>query len=132
MPEKNIHMGCNACSRRRSGIPMGYVMICAPTCLSSWAESRRCWSLMRTSFPKRGKHSAGVGLQYCGTTGQVENCQVGVFLGLVSSRGHALIDRELYLPLCWCEDQERRLTAGIPERVGFQTKPELARTMIER
>ncbi len=31
-------------------------------------------------FPKRGDQSAGVGLQYCGTTGQVENCQVGVFL----------------------------------------------------
>jgi SRSO17 transposase len=33
-----------------------------------------------TSFPKRGDQSAGVGLQYCGKTGQVENCQVGVFL----------------------------------------------------
>ena len=33
-----------------------------------------------TGFPKRGRHSAGVGLQYCGITGQVENCQVGVFL----------------------------------------------------
>src|SRR5215469_14131421 len=33
-----------------------------------------------TSFPKRGKKSAGVGVQYCGTTGQVQNCQVGVFL----------------------------------------------------
>jgi SRSO17 transposase len=33
-----------------------------------------------TSFPKRGQKSAGVGLQYCGTTGKVENCQVGVFL----------------------------------------------------
>jgi SRSO17 transposase len=33
-----------------------------------------------TSFKKRGKKSAGVGLQYCGTTGQLENCQVGVFL----------------------------------------------------
>ena len=33
-----------------------------------------------SGFPKRGRHSAGVGQQYCGATGQVENCQVGVFL----------------------------------------------------
>jgi SRSO17 transposase len=48
-------------------------------------------------FPKRGHHSAGVGLQYCGRTGRVENCQVGVFLSYVTKQGHALIDRELYL-----------------------------------
>src|SRR5690242_2050119 len=74
-----------------------------------------------TSFPKRGTKSAGVGWQYCGTTGQVENCQVGVFLSYVTRRGHALIDRELYLPLDWCEDMERRQTAHIPEAVRFQT-----------
>ncbi|GHO51346.1 IS701 family transposase [Ktedonospora formicarum] len=85
-----------------------------------------------TSFPKQGTHSAVVGLLYCGTTGQVENCQVGVFLSYVTSRGHALIDRELYLPLDWCEDAERRRVAHIPEAVRFQTKPELARQMIER
>src|SRR5450759_2120483 len=51
-----------------------------------------------TSFPKQGKKSAGVGVQYCGTTGQVENCQVGVFLAYVTAKGHTLIDRELYLP----------------------------------
>src|SRR5436305_645175 len=83
-----------------------------------------------TSFPKRGKHSAGVGVQYCGTTGQVENCQVGVFLSYVTARGHALIDRELYLPLEWCEDHERGLAAGVPEPVRFQTKPELAVQML--
>src|SRR5579859_4005749 len=33
-----------------------------------------------SGFPKRGTKSAGVGLQYCGTTGQVQHCQVGVFL----------------------------------------------------
>src|SRR2546428_13857482 len=37
-----------------------------------------------TSFPKRGAHSAGVKKQYCGTTGQVENCQVGVFLSYIT------------------------------------------------
>jgi SRSO17 transposase len=49
-------------------------------------------------FRIRGKKSAGVKQQYCGTTGRVENCQVGVFLSYVSVRGHTLIDRELYLP----------------------------------
>jgi SRSO17 transposase len=85
-----------------------------------------------TSFPKRGKHSAGVGVQYCGTTGQVENCQVGVFLSYVTTRGHTLIDRELYLPMEWCEDRERCRAAGIPESVRFQTKPELAVQMLTR
>ncbi len=85
-----------------------------------------------TSFPKQGKKSAGVGVQYCGTTGQVENCQVGVFLAYVTARGHTLIDRELYLPLDWTEDRERCRAAGIPESVRFQTKPELARRMVAR
>jgi SRSO17 transposase len=85
-----------------------------------------------TSFPKRGKHSAGIGVQYCGTTGQVEHCQVGVFLSYVTATGHALIDRELYLPADWCEDRDRRRAAGIPESVHFQTKPDLAVQMIDR
>jgi SRSO17 transposase len=85
-----------------------------------------------TCFPKRGKKSAGVGLQYCGATGRVENCQVGVFLSYVTTKGHTLIDRELYLPLDWCEDRDRCRAAGIPESVRFQTKPELAQRMIER
>ena len=85
-----------------------------------------------SSFPKRGDKSAGVGVQYCGTTGQVENCQVGVFLSYVTAKGHTLIDRELYLPLDWIEDRDRCRAAGIPESVRFQTKPELAVKMIER
>jgi SRSO17 transposase len=85
-----------------------------------------------TSFPKRGKKSAGVQVQYCGTTGQVENCQVGVFLAYVTARGHGLIDRELYLPLDWLADQDRCREASVPESVRFQTKPELAIQMMER
>lgn len=85
-----------------------------------------------SGFPKRGKKSAGVGLQYCGTTGQVENCQVGVFLAYVTARGHTLIDRELYLPADWCEDRARCRAAHVPESVRFQTKPELAVQMLER
>jgi SRSO17 transposase len=50
----------------------------------------------------------------------------------ITARGHSLIDRELYLPLEWTEDAEHRQEAGIPPTVGFQTKPELARAMLQR
>jgi len=85
-----------------------------------------------SGFPKRGQHSAGVGLQYCGRTGRVENCQVGVFLSYVTEQGHALIDRELYLPEDWCADPPRRQAAHIPDFLTFETKPELAQHMIQR
>src|SRR5438067_5750077 len=85
--------------------------------------------LDESGFPKRGRHSAGVGPQYCGRTGRVENCQVGVFLSYVTALGHALIDRELYLPEDWCADAARRQAAHIPEAVRFATKPELAHSL---
>jgi SRSO17 transposase len=83
-------------------------------------------------FPKRGTHSAGVCKQYCGATGHVESCQVGVFLSSVTAAEHALIDRELYLPEVWCTDAARRQAAHLPETVTFQTKPELAKHMVQR
>ncbi len=88
--------------------------------------------LDESGFAKRGTHSAGVQRQYCGASGRVENCQVGVFLSYVTARGHALIDRELYLPQDWCIDAARRRAAHIPQTVTFQTKPELAKLMIQR
>ena len=54
-----------------------------------------------TGFMKKGTGSAGVQRQYSGTAGRTENCQVGVFLAYASAHGHALIDRELYLPQSW-------------------------------
>ena len=88
--------------------------------------------LDESGFPKRGRHSAGVAPQYCGRTGRVENCQMGVFLSYVTVRGHALIDRELYLPEDWCADSVRRHAAHIAESVAFRTKPELGQVMIGR
>jgi SRSO17 transposase len=85
-----------------------------------------------TGFLKKGTKSAGVPRQYSGTAGRIENCQVGVFLAYASRHGHALVDRELYLPERWTADQQRRRQAGIPEQVEFRTKPQLARAMLER
>jgi SRSO17 transposase len=81
---------------------------------------------------KKGTTTAGVQRQYTGTAGKIENCQVAVFLTYASAAGHALIDRELYLPASWVADPGRCRAAGIPEGIVFAAKPELARVMIAR
>jgi SRSO17 transposase len=85
-----------------------------------------------TGFLKKGRHSAGVARQYSGTAGRVENCQIGVFLAYASARGQVLLDRALYLPTVWTQDQARCTQAGIPPDRPFATKPELAQGMLAR
>ncbi|WP_445185328.1 IS701 family transposase [Pseudonocardia sp. Cha107L01] len=85
-----------------------------------------------TGFLKKGTRSAGVQRQYSGTAGRVENCQIGTFLAYASPRGHALIDRELYVPESWTADRARCQGAGIPDEVEFATKPRQAMAMLGR
>ena len=85
-----------------------------------------------TGFIKKGTRSAGVQRQYSGTAGRTENCQIGVFLAYASARGHALIDRELYLPVSWTDDRQRCRAAGIPDEAQFATKAQLAQRMLAR
>ena len=85
-----------------------------------------------TGFLKKGDKSVGVQRQYSGKAGRIENCQIGVFLAYAGGKGRTLLDRELYLPQVWEEDRERRREAGVPEDVGFRTKPQLAQLMLER
>ncbi|TMC18984.1 MAG: IS701 family transposase [Chloroflexi bacterium] len=85
-----------------------------------------------SGIPKEGKKSAGVKNQYCGLTGCVQNCQVGVFLSYVTRRGHAFIDRDLYLPEDWIDDPKRCREAGIADDVAYRPKWELALNMIKR
>ena len=81
---------------------------------------------------KQGQASVGVAPQYCGAVGKVANCQVGVYLGYASPKGHTLIASRLYLPASWfgAAAAEQRLRCGVPENVTFQTKPELALTLL--
>jgi SRSO17 transposase len=81
---------------------------------------------------KKGTQTVGVQRQYTGTAGKIDNAQVAVCLTYASRHGHALVDRELYLPKGWVADADRRETAGVPGQVGFATKPELARRMLAR
>src|ERR687897_978868 len=85
-----------------------------------------------TGFVKKGDRSAGVQRQYTGTAGKQENCQVAVLLAYAAPGGVALVDRDLYLPKSWTDDRTRCRATGIPDEVGFQTKPQLGQVMLER
>lgn len=85
-----------------------------------------------TGFLKQGKASCGVARQYTGSAGKITNCQVGVFAAYVSRRGHAFIDRALYLPKSWTDEPERMAAAYVPDGTHFATKPAIASEMIKR
>src|SRR5437870_6805611 len=96
----------------------------------SFGDTEGIFVVDEAGFLKKGTKSVGVQRQYTGTAGKTENCQVGVFLTYVGPQGHAFLDRRLYLPQGWADDAMRRAEAAVPEEVVFQTKPELAWTML--
>lgn len=85
-----------------------------------------------TGVLKQWRKSVGVKRQYSGTAGRIENCQVGVCLAHASPKGRARPDRALQLPQKWAEDAARRSATGVPDEVGFQTKPRLALALLVR
>jgi len=83
-----------------------------------------------SAFPKSGKESVGVARQWCGRLGKVDNCQVGIYMGYVSIREHALVDMRLYLPKEWTTDRKRCEKAGIPKEVRYRTRHQLCLEML--
>jgi len=81
---------------------------------------------------KKGSHTVGVQRQYTGTASKVDNAQVAVYLAYATAAGHGMIDRQLYLPQGWIEDPARCQAAGVLDQRTFQTRPELARVMLQR
>jgi SRSO17 transposase len=91
-----------------------------------------CWVVDDTGFPKKGSHSVGVSRQYCGQVGKQENCRVAVSLSVATWTASLPIAWRLYLPEIWASDPKRRKQAGIPERIQFETKPQIALGQIRR
>jgi SRSO17 transposase len=85
-----------------------------------------------SAFPKQGAASCGVKRQWCGRLGKTENCQVGVFLCYAAARGHAPLDRRLYLPEEWAGDEQRRKKGHVPEGVVFREKWRIGLEMVDR
>src|SRR5580704_5462568 len=84
------------------------------------------WIIDDTGFPKKGRHSVGVGQQYCGELGKQDNCQIAVTLSIANHHASLPVAYRLYLPKAWAEDDERRCKAGVPADISFKTKPEIA------
>jgi SRSO17 transposase len=85
-----------------------------------------------SGFVKKGNDSAGVAKQYCGNLGKVDNCQVGVFAAYASPSGYALLDKRLFIPEKWFDEdyEERKIKCKIFEDVEYRTKPQLAVEML--
>jgi SRSO17 transposase len=90
----------------------------------------RAWIIDDTGMPKKGRHSVGVGRQYCGQVGKQDNCQVAVTLSVATHQASLPIAFRLYLPEAWAGDPARRTKAGVPEEIAFQTKPQIALAQI--
>jgi SRSO17 transposase len=84
-----------------------------------------------SSFPKRGTHAVGVKRQWCSHRGKVDNCQVGVFMGYVTRRDHALLDFRLSLPGDWARDAQRRAACHVPPEVRYRTRHEQCLEMLD-
>ena len=85
-----------------------------------------------TADLRKGRSTACVSPQHAGVTGKVENCVTWVFAALVTALGQAWVDFDVYMPDCWATDPQRRKKAGIPEKLAFATKPELAIAQAKR
>jgi len=90
------------------------------------------WVVDDTTFPKKGTHSVGVAHQYCGNLGKQANCQDAVSLSLVNHHAGLPVAYRLYLPKEWTDDPVRCRAAGVPGEVVFQTKWEIALTLVDQ
>lgn len=83
-----------------------------------------------TGLPKQGKASVGVARQYSGTLGKVGNCQVAVTCCYSDPQATWPVGVHLYLPEVWTEDPDRCRKARVPEGVAFETKPQIALSLL--
>ncbi len=85
-----------------------------------------------TGFAKQGKASVGVARQYSGTLGKVGNCQVAVTCCYDDPQASWPVAVRLYLPETWTNAPERLQRARVPSDVTFQTKPQIALSLLDQ
>ena len=118
--------------RRQVGRRGRHGRTAARTSARNWPTPDGVVVIDPSAFPKKGTESCGVGRQWCGRLGKVDNCQVGVFLAYAAAAGYAPLDRRLYLPEDWADDTARREKCHVPPEVKFQEKWRIALDLLDR
>jgi SRSO17 transposase len=86
-----------------------------------------------SGHPKKGDKTACVHRDYCGASGKVDNCVMGVHLCHASFDGkfRVMLDSDLFLPeKGW--DTDRREEAGIPDALVYRPKHLIALEQLRR
>jgi hypothetical protein len=105
--EKPIPTAIRNCSVEPCGMPTRCAMNGTDLVREKLADPAAVIVIDETGFVKKGTKSVGVAPQYSGTVGKIGNCQIGVFLAYAAQKGQVLMDREIYLPHEWIDDQKR-------------------------
>ena len=97
------------------------------------AEPQAIGIVDESGHPKKGNKTACVHRQYCGASGKVDNCVMGVHLCYAGFDGkfRATLDSDLFLPeKGW--DAKRREEAGIPDSLVYRPKHAIALEQLGR
>ena len=127
-------MGCSICCQPTSGTRTWFAMISGTTWWSTWATPTGCWWWMKPGFSRRGTSLWGCSVSTAarrdgGTDRELPDWGI---LDLRYCQGEDPAGPGALPAQVWADDQERREEAGVPEKVAFRTKPQLARRMLER
>lgn len=98
------------------------------------ADAHAIGILDASGHPKKGTKTACVHRQYCGASGKLDNCVMGVHLAYSSWDNDfaVMLDSELFLPEAWSEDAERRKAAGVPAELTYRPKYEMGLEQLKR
>jgi hypothetical protein len=123
-----IRTACSTCSTGPAGTPMECVMTCATPSPPVSVTPRRCWWSTKPATSRKGSAPWACSVSTpAPPAGRIENAQVAFYLTYAGAAGHAMIDRELYLPTSWTADEQRCTEAGVPADIEFLTNPRWSR-----
>jgi SRSO17 transposase len=95
-------------------------------------HERAIGAIDETGNPKKGEHTATVQPQYCGNSGKIDNCVVGVHWAYLAGDFGCLMDSDLFLPAEWANDWDRRRAAGVPDEMEYRKKARIALGQVGR